>query len=113
MVSPHGERVGEAVADIQPRPVAASAEATKRVDGNLGLLRRDADDVKAAIAEQKFDIRLPGLALAALDDEGQLDSRDRREQPNWRVAERACKTLRVGFPQQNGDERRGIDYHSA
>jgi hypothetical protein len=42
LVGGHGERVGEAVADIQPRLVAAAAEAAERVDGDLGLLRRDA-----------------------------------------------------------------------
>lgn len=45
--------------------MVASAEAAKRVDGDLSLLRRDADDIEATVAEQEFEIRSAGLALAA------------------------------------------------
>ena len=50
-----GERIGEAIADVQLCPMAASAEAAKRVDGDLHQLQRDTDDVEAAVAQQKFD----------------------------------------------------------
>src|SRR5271155_361550 len=93
MIGRYSERVGEAVANIQPGPMAAPAEAAKGVHRNFGLLRRGADDVEAAIAEQKFDIRPAGLALAALDDEGEFDPANRREQPNRRAADRARETL--------------------
>jgi hypothetical protein len=87
-------------------------EAAKRVDGDFGLLQGGANDVEAAVAEQKFEIGAAGLALAALDHEGKLDPRHRREEANRRIAERMCETLGVGFPQKDGDERRGIDNHS-
>src|SRR5215467_4353398 len=88
LVGRHSERIGEAVPDIQPSPMAAAAEAAERVDCDLGLLRRDADDVEAALAQQKIDIRAAGLALPTLDDAGKLDAGYRRKQPNRRLAER-------------------------
>jgi hypothetical protein len=88
-------------------------EAAKRVDGDFGLLQGGANDVEAAVAEQKFEIGAAGLALAALDHEGKLDPRHRREEANRRIAERMCETLGVGFPQKDGHERGGIDDHSA
>jgi hypothetical protein len=42
------------------------AEAAKRVDGDFGLLQGGANDVEAAVAEQKFEIGAAGLAPAAL-----------------------------------------------
>jgi hypothetical protein len=93
--------------------MAAPAEAAKRVDGDFGLLQGGANDVEAAVAEQKFEIGAAGLALAALDHEGKLDPRHRREEANRRIAERMCETLGVGFPQKDGHERGGIDDHSA
>jgi hypothetical protein len=73
LVGRYGKRVGEAVPDVQCRSMAAPAEAAKRVDGDFGLLQGGANDVEAAVAEQKFEIGAAGLALAALDHEGKLD----------------------------------------
>jgi len=48
-------------------------------DGGLGprrnaaATRRDADDVEAAVAQQKLDIRPTGLTLAAVDRARRLD----------------------------------------
>ena len=109
MIGRHRERVGEAVADVQSGSMAAPAEAAKRVDSDVGLLRRDADNIEAAIAEQKVEVRTAGLALAALDDEGKLNPRHRREQAHRCVAESARKPLCIGFPQQDRDKRRSID----
>ena len=73
--------------------MAAPAEAAKRVDGDLGLLQCDADDIEAAVAQQKFEIRAAGLTLAALDHEGKLDPRHRGEGANRRIAERLRESL--------------------
>ena len=91
--------------------MAAAAEAAERVDCDLGLLRRDADDVEAAVAQQQFEIRPAGLALAAFDDKGQLDPRHCRYQPNRCLAKRVCETLSIGFAEQDRNERRGVDDH--
>jgi hypothetical protein len=99
MISRNGQRAGEAVPDIEPRPVVAPAEAAKCIDGNLGLLRRDTNDVEAAIAQQKLQVRPAGLALAALDDEGKLDPAYRRKQSNRRPPPRArAKRAASGSP---------------
>src|SRR6516164_10232798 len=66
VVGRDSERIGKTVADVQPRRVAAAAEAPKCVDGDLGLLRCDADDVEASIAEQKLDVRTARLTLSIL-----------------------------------------------
>jgi hypothetical protein len=68
---------------------------------------------KPPSGSRSSEIGAAGLALAALDHEGKLDPRHRREEANRRIAERMCETLGVGFPQKDGHERGGIDDHSA
>ena len=74
VVSRDSERIGsKTVADVHPRPVAAAADAPKCVDGDLDLLQRDADNVEAAITEQKFDVPPTRLTLATLYRKGKFD----------------------------------------
>ena len=107
MVGRRGERVGKAIADVQPGAVAAAAEAAEGVDGDVRISRRDGDDVEATVTEETFKVRPAGLALAALDDERKLDPCHRREQANRSFAEGLGETCGVRLLEQDGDE--GLD----
>ena len=91
-------------------PVAAAAEAPKCVDGDLGLLQRDADDVEAAITEQKFDVPPTRFTLATLYHKGKFDPAH-RQQPYRGVGESARQDIGVRFSQENDDQCRSIGDH--
>ena len=107
------QRIGKAVADVEPGGMAAAAVAAEGVDGDLGMPGRDADDIEAAIAQQQLEVRATPLPLATLDDEGKLDPGHRRDQPHRRRAQRSREALGVRLAQQDRHQRRAIDDHSA
>src|SRR6266849_7766489 len=57
MIDLLGQRVRKAIADVEGRPVSAAAKSAKRIDRDLGLLRRNGGNLDAGGVEQSLDIR--------------------------------------------------------
>ncbi len=87
------------------------AEAAKGCAGDLDLLRRHGNDLGVGEPEEPLEPLAPGLAFAALDDEGRLDARGGGDEPPRIVLDPAVEGRALGLVEEDGYDGRGVEHH--
>ena len=101
-----GECVGEDVAEIEAGGVAPLAVAAERVAGAGCLIGRDGCYLGRRQVEETLEQPPSGLALAALDDDRDLDQRDGGDEALLVLLDEAGEGRPLGLVEQDGQNGR-------
>jgi hypothetical protein len=109
MPGPVGERVREAVAEIEPGrmpPLPISPPAAHRT---VGQVRIDGHDIYLCVAKEPVDNVLAGRPQPSLDDDAQLDAYGGRHQPDERILKVNREFFATRLAEDDRYGRRRID----
>jgi hypothetical protein len=106
-----GERIGEAVAEIQPGWMAAFAEVVKGLAREMRLLDSHGLNPDANPAKQRVALLKDFNGELALEDNGELDEVARGYSAPRGVADGLDIQLGIRLSRKDGDERRRIQDH--
>ena len=113
MPGPVGERIGEAVAEIEPGwmpPLSIPPPAAHRTIGQVSI---DGHDVHLCVAKEPVDNILPGRSQPSLDDNAQLDAYGGRHQPDEGIFKMGGKLFATRLGEDDRYGRRRIDDKAA
>ena len=106
-----GERISEAVAEIQPGRVTAFAEVVKGLAREMRVLESHGFNHNANPAKQRVALPEDFNGELALDDDRELDEVPRGDTAPRGTADGLDIQLGIRLPGKNGDERRRIQDH--
>jgi len=106
---PVGERVGEAVAEIEPGRMPPLAVSPPPAHRTVGQIRIDGHDVDLRVTKESLDNVLPGRPQPGLDDDTQLDSDGGRHQADKGILKAGRKFFATRLGQDDRYGRRRID----
>src|SRR6187397_1687215 len=110
LVQAGGKRINKAVAEIEPRWMAAFAEARERVQCAVSLRAIDVDRLEAKDADKSDDIRRITLAAAKIDHH-RLHARNSGYLRIRGGINGRCKGGPFRFVEQDGNQRGCIHHH--
>jgi len=106
---PVGERVGEAVAEIEPGRMPPLAVSPPPAHRTVGQIRIDGHDVDLRVTKESLDNVLPGRPQPGLDEEAQLDSDGGRHQADKGILKAGREFFATRLGQDDRYGRRRID----
>ena len=106
-----GERIGEAVAEIQPGRVAALAEIEEGLARDMRLLDGERFDDDVSSAEKNITLTAGVWPNLAFNDDGELKEVCGAHQTMVGVVDELNVEGGVGFPKKDGSERGSVQDH--
>ena len=107
-----GQGVGETIAIIQGRSMTgAFAMPPAGIEGDVGDTRRDLHDDHATLEQEGIQRRDCVVTGSSKQNDPSLEQAGGADVGGSRHFDQLIETAAFRFVVQNGDERRGIDYH--
>ena len=107
----HGQRVGEAVTEVQAGRVPTLAEPLERGAGDAGLFGIDRDDFAAGLLQQAVERLHAARAVADLQHDGRLHVRGGRQQAGVGPLDGGDEGHLLRFTGEDGNQGRGVQDH--
>ena len=104
-----GERVREAVTEIQPGGMTSCAVSPPAAHRPGGQVRVNGHDVDLRVTEEPVDDILPGRPEPGLDDDAQLDTDGGGHQPGEGVLQAGRQLVAARFAEDDRYGCRGVD----